>query len=259
MIASDIKQKKRLFSRASKEDGIYYSEKLIYCYLEFVASKKNGCYPSIDKISLDCCISRPTVMKALNNLQNAFFIRIKKVQDKKKREKNYYEFLDYDEHMKLTEKKLFGTPRPEELQEEKELTPNKYDNSNYFYKLSKVLVNILLLREKKNKNKFDLYEGANILESLANKYSKELIKECIAFLGVLIYYENEGRSKNEIINFITTYRGFRQYFKGLKNLYENCKSEKERESIKKMLEIIDEELNKNDNNTSEDFEDSTPF
>ncbi len=68
-----------------------------YCSLLYRADFNNGyCWPSIDQIIADCGLSRATIVKALQNLQNSGLIRIVKYTTENDKIANGYYIWPYD-------------------------------------------------------------------------------------------------------------------------------------------------------------------
>jgi DNA-binding MarR family transcriptional regulator len=187
MIAFDIKQLKRLFDENAKDYGIKLPAIAVYFYLVFTAGK-NGCYPTIIKIAKSLKCSKSTVIKALRNLEKAEFIRIKKVEDRKKRVKSFYEILKANTETIDTETINTETIEVEaveynpdtsneitkfipKLSERKYKTKkyNSYDTNNYQERIVKILGKI----ENAEKNGLDITKYQTELKEIVEEIKRE--------------------------------------------------------------------------------------
>ena len=62
------------FSREIYEYGLHHRAVSVYMYLSNRAGKKNECFPSVKTIAEDLRLSKSTVFRALNDLENAGLI-----------------------------------------------------------------------------------------------------------------------------------------------------------------------------------------
>lgn len=131
-----MKQHLQLPSTSEKSE-LTPKDKLIYLALKSFDNPKDGCFPSIAKISERCGASAPTISKSLELLEKERYIEIIKVNQRKRKYKFSpykkfecfsYDFL-YNKDLTFTEKSYLAASQQYML--EKETGRGKIEYSSY--------------------------------------------------------------------------------------------------------------------------------
>lgn len=115
--------------------------KAVGCALASYYRDGQLCYPSIQALCMDCCLSKPTVIKAIKELEEHKFITIRKKQLKYLSAlTNYYEFngvtngqssgKDDSQSDGKSDGKIHGKPRLPEIREYNNIPPSEDKSSS---------------------------------------------------------------------------------------------------------------------------------